>query len=138
MKFILKSLFSIVFILSAIAKLWDFMNTVGYFSKLLNIDFMITKYIVVFFIFAELIIAFMVTFNYLVKTPVYKIVVSFTIFFLFFNLYFLLKGYTNCGCFGTEFISSPVFSIIKNAALLFILYLLNKIYRSEKTSKICL
>lgn len=138
MKFILKSLLSIVFLLSAIAKQWDFINTVSYFSKLLNIDFMMTKYIVAFFIFAELIIAFMVTFNYLIKTPVYKIVISFTIFFIFFNLYFLLKGYTNCGCFGTEFISSPVFSIIKNAALLFILYLLNNIYQSEKKRNISL
>jgi hypothetical protein len=115
---IIKNFLVVIFTGSAIAKLWDLKNTMVYFATLLKLEINQVKFVLVFFIVAELLFAVLVFCGWLKYNVVYYVLVSLMLFFICFNLFFLLNGYDNCGCFGTTIITSPLTSLCKNILLI--------------------
>jgi len=123
-KTILKYFLVAVFLLSAITKLLDYNATVELFENLLGLSIIHAKIILSVLILIELVIAYLIIADYLQIKIVYLLICGLITVFLFASILFAVKGYTNCGCFGADIISSPKLSIVKNILLLLtVLYL---------------
>lgn len=115
---IIKYFLGIVFLFSAISKLIDYSATVELFEGLLAINMIIAKLILSILILVELIFTYFIVGGYIEKMFVFQSILWMLLVFLFINILFAIKGYNNCGCFGSEIISSPLISFVKNMFLL--------------------
>ncbi len=119
-----KYLLSGIFVFSAFMKLFDYQNTIVFFDELLQIGILYSKIFLSVLVLLEIIIAYLLLFDYLKSKLVYIFIISLMIVFLSTNILFAINGKENCGCFGTAIISSPFVSIIKNIIVIFsIIYL---------------
>ena len=130
LKRIIESIIGMVFIVSGGIKLYDFSNTIQFLISISGLDFEILKISLVVLCFAEIFIGFNLIINTWKKRIIFYSIISMIILFILLNIHFLLKGYANCGCFGTQIISSPLASFLKNiiicAYLLYAKYSINK------------
>ncbi len=123
---ILKYFLGGLFVISAFAKLIDYSATVELFESLFLTDAITTKIFLFILVVIELAIAYMIIENYIEKDFVFKTVVKLISVFMLVNIIFAIKGYNNCGCFGTLIISTPLASLGKNILLLIGLYFLRQ------------
>lgn len=115
-----------VFLISALLKLVDYNSTAELFTSILGFEIMLAKIFLGVLILLELIIAYLLIADYIKNKFIFLSIAGMITTFIIINLFFLLKGYSNCGCFGKSISSTPVSSIIKNIILLFGLYYLKK------------
>lgn len=131
---ITKYLLGGLFLFSAIVKLIDYGATVELFENLLLTNTTTTKMFLFVLIIMELVIAYLIIDNYIKKDFVFKTIVKLISVFLLLNVVFAIKGYENCGCFGSEIISSPLISFGKNILLLLGLYFLRHKNETEEVT----
>lgn len=128
----IKYFLSILFLFSAIAKLYDYNSTVELFESLLSIDFQIAKVLLFLIILIESICALLIVTESIQKRFLFQAVVGLISVFIITNIFFAIRGFINCGCFGSKIISSPVISIIKNIFLLIGFYYLKYPFQFHK------
>lgn len=122
-----------VFLLSALAKLIDYRATVELFIELLNLGYAVTKIFLALLILLELIFSYLIIADYLQIKRVYYLILGVVIAFLLVNIFFAINGSDNCGCFGSEIISSPLLSIVKNLLMIIsLVYLRGKQFSVQK------
>lgn len=126
---IIRTLVGMVFLLSCFTKIIDLKNTLYLFSQLLSISVTAAKILLIVVTLVELFIAFLML-NLKIKLgPSYKYIIIYLVILSIVAGYFYLSGYKNCGCFGTNFIFSPNITVIKNALIIFLIFI---IYMHEK------
>ncbi len=130
LKKIIEYIIGILFIFSAFTKLYDFSNTIIFFISITGLDFDIIKIGIVALSLLEIAIGISFFINTWNKQIIFYSIISLLSVFIFLNLYFLLKGYSNCGCFGTQIVSSPLVSLFKN--IIITVYLLYAHYSRRK------
>ncbi len=130
LKRVIENIIGLVFIVSAITKLYDFQNTVSYIMAITGFDLDIIKFGLIFLLLLEIAIGITFLINTWNKPVLFYSVLSLIIFFILINLNLFLRGYTNCGCFGTQIVSSPLASLLKNAIIA--VYLLYTKYSIKK------
>lgn len=131
---IIKYFLGMVFLFSAITKLIDYHSTVELFENLLAINIISAKILLSVLILVELIITYLIVGDYIEKKFVFQTIIGMLLIFLFVSILFGVYGYSNCGCFGAEIISSPLISIAKNILLLSLLFYLK---HSSASSRLC-
>lgn len=115
-----KLIISILFVFSALLKLYDYSATVTYFQSLIHLPVLFVKIGLGFFIMLEFILAFiLVNFHLLI---VVDILMFLLVCFCFLNIYMIVQHYDNCGCFGTVVKMNPIVTLVKNAGLIVLLY----------------
>ncbi len=114
---IIRSIFVLIFLFSAITKLVDFNNTIYFINGFLGLGYSITKYSLLSLIVFEIMIALLFATDYWKKEIVLNATLLLMVSFIFINVFMMLKGYSNCGCFGTMIESNPIISLIKNLFL---------------------
>jgi hypothetical protein len=130
--FIIKYAFALLFLFSAFAKLFDYSATVDFFSSLSGLETSFSKILLSGLILIELLVAYLVLMDFLKKRIVFLSIFSLLVFFISTNIFFAFMGFNNCGCFGNSIISSPLFSIVKNIALLSgLIYLRKSVLKSD-------
>lgn len=117
-KRVVENIIGLVFIGSAVAKLLDFNNTVQFLISILGLNFLIVKTALITLSLVEIFIGLSFLINVWKIQIVYAVIISVIAFFILFNIYFFFGGYTNCGCFGTKIVSSPLTSFLKNIIIL--------------------
>jgi uncharacterized membrane protein YphA (DoxX/SURF4 family) len=122
LKNIIEYIIGLVFIASGIAKLFDFSNTIQLIISVSGFDFPIVKAGLILLSFLEIFIGLSFLINFWDKPFVVYCIFSLTGFFILLNLFFIFKGYANCGCFGTHISSSPILSLIKNTLIMSYLF----------------
>jgi len=127
-----KYLISGVFIFSAFTKLLDYQNTIIFFDELFVIGLFYSKILLSVLVFVEIIIAYLLLFDYLKNKLAYVFIIALMVLFLLANILFAISGKNNCGCFGTTIISSPLMSIAKNIIILLSVVYLRHDLSSEK------
>jgi len=118
MKILSKYFIVIIFLLSAFLKLFDFRSTVELFVNLLGMGYTIIRILLALLILLELTVAYLVTADYLQIKIVYFLIAGLVTAFIIVNIFLLLTGTKNCGCFGADIVSTPALSIVKNILLL--------------------
>ena len=118
MKIVSKYFIVIIFLLSAFLKMLDYRATVELFVNLLGISYTFTKIFLAVLILLELTIAYLIIADYLKIKTIYILILGVITLFLLANIYFELKGFGNCGCFGAAIGSTPALSILKNILLI--------------------
>lgn len=123
---IIKYILGVVFLLSAFLKLIDFNATVELFTNILGFGIWLLRIFLALLILVELIIAYLIIEDYLKYKFVFLVIGGMIAAFILVNFSFWIKGYNNCGCFGSLVNSTPLLSMIKNAILLYGLFYLWK------------
>lgn len=129
---IIRNILGIVFLLSAILKLADYKATAVLFANLIGFEIGYAKIFLGVLILLEIIISYVFLADFIKNNFIYYSVSGMITIFIITNLVFLLKGYNNCGCFGSTIESSPLVSIIKNIIMLYgVYYLRNNTHQKE-------
>lgn len=118
MKRIIEYAIGCLFIFSTVAKLVDFQNTVNFITAFSGMEFYAAKLSLLFLCSAEATIGFSFITRLWKTQRVFLGTLTFMIFFIVVNIAMLIGGYSNCGCFGTQIESDPIFSLIKNLLIL--------------------
>ena len=121
---IIRSIFVLIFLFSAITKLLDFNNTIYFINGFLGLGYSITKYALLLLIIFEIMIALLFATDFWKKKIVFNVTLSLMVSFVFVNVFMIIKGFSNCGCFGTMIESNPIISLIKNLFLVISLLVL--------------
>jgi len=121
---ILEIIIGTIFTLSGVAKFFDLQNTVYFIVSFSSLPVSIVKISLAFLIISEFLIGFCFFMNNWKKNLIYNSTLVLLTFFVLTNLYLIIIGYSNCGCYGTKIESSPLVSFIKN--LLIIFYMLRQ------------
>ena len=114
MKRIVEYLIAAIFIISALLKLLDFQNTANFISGFSGIGYSTVKPSLILLSSIEMLIGLLFIAKLWENNPAYFGILSLTVFFIIISLFMAFKGYSNCGCFGTQIESYPVISLIKN------------------------
>ena len=117
-KRIIENIIGLIFIVSAIAKLYDFTNTVQFLISISGMSFEIMKAALVALSSLEIFIGISFFFNVWRDQVIYLTIIITVVLFILLNTYFFFKGYANCGCFGTQITSSPLTSFLKNIIIM--------------------
>lgn len=112
---------STVFMLSALAKLIDFDNTVVYFQRLSGFDSQTVEISIALLLFFEMLIAFTLPIDCRFQTMIQDATLLLLAFFLGLSLTLTFTGIKNCGCFGTYWVSHPWLTVVKNVVLITIM-----------------
>ncbi|MFA3782331.1 MauE/DoxX family redox-associated membrane protein [Melioribacteraceae bacterium 4301-Me] len=129
---IIRYVLGIVFLFSAIMKLTDYKTTAVLFANLIGFEILYAKVFLGLLILLEIIISYVFLADFVKNNFIYYSVSGMITIFIITNIVFLLKGYNNCGCFGSIIESSPLVSIIKNILMLYgVYYLKNNTYQKE-------
>ncbi len=126
---IIRLLFVLVFLFSAITKLVDFSNTIYFINGFIGLGYSITKYSLLLLIIFEIMIALLFVTDYWKKKIIFNVTLLLMIGFVCINVFMMLKGFSNCGCFGTVIESNPIISLIKNLFLVIGLLVLKYSYK---------
>ncbi len=118
---IFKYIIALIYISSAVLKLIDFEATVLIIQSIVHIDIMLLKTALFVLILTEVSIAVTLLLNYLKLLAKY-VLIFLSIIFIVFNLVLIFKGIDNCGCFGASIKQSPYISLIKNIAIIIMIY----------------
>jgi MFS superfamily sulfate permease-like transporter len=120
-KFLLKGFLTMIFVISAGSKLYDFSNTSQYFELISGLPLaMITVYLAGL-ILVELVISVLVLLDGYRSFVIYFAIIAILIFFMIINILFYFSGIENCGCFGTTVATPPIFNLVKSIILLLII-----------------
>lgn len=130
LKRIIEIVIGLVFIVSAAAKLIDFLNTISFFISVTGLDFTLVKTGLIVLLLLEIFIGVSFLINTWKREIIFFSTIGLLSFFIVLNLYFFFKGYTNCGCYGTQFTSTPLTSFLKN--IIIFSYLLYAKYSNKK------
>ncbi len=122
-KRLIEIVIGLVFIISAVTKLTDFSNTVQFIISITGITFGNVKAGLVVLSLLE----FAIGISFLIKAwsryYIFYFITMLLFLFILLNIYLMVQGYSNCGCFGTHINSTPVASLIKNTLMiLFMVY----------------
>jgi len=120
-KRIIENIIGLLFIFSAVTKLYDFSNTVYLFISIFGLSFHFIKYGLVILSIIEIAIGVSFFINTWATPKTFFAIIILLSSFVFLNGYFHFFGFTNCGCFGTQIISSPISSLIKNIIIILFL-----------------
>jgi len=130
-------LLGLVFLLSAFTKLYPIEPFEYTFVDLGILNWQMAPFAARIIISLEFIIGVLLIFQINLKKITYKLAIGILIFFSIYLLAQIIfvgnKG--NCGCFGTYFQMSPLQALIKNIAMLGILFLLNKYHIGWQIAK---
>lgn len=126
---IIRLLFVLVFLFSAITKLLDFNNTIYLINGFLGLGYSITKYALLLLIVLEIVIALVFITDYWKKKIILIPTLLLLIGFISLNVFMMLKCFSNCGCFGTVIESNPLISLIKNLFLFVFLISVKNTYK---------
>ena len=135
LKNIIRYALGAVFLISALLKLVDYNSTVELFTSILGFEIMLTKIFLGLLIILELIIVYLLIADYIKNKVVFLSIAGMITSFIIVNLFFFLKGYSNCGCFGKSISTAPLSSIIKNIILLLGLYYLKRLKTAENRNE---
>lgn len=119
--YMMKLLFVMIFLVSAISKILDFNNTLIYFSGVLKISLPVMYAGLWFLIMIELLVPVVVWMEKFKKPINFVSLQLLLLTFLIINIHFMVKGLDNCSCFGASIKSYPVFSMLKIIILMIIL-----------------
>lgn len=123
---IMEYLVGFIFIISAVAKLSDFSNTVHFIMSVFGLGFVIVKSGLIMLSLIEIGIGISFILNIWKNKILFQSIVGLLMFFIFLNLFLMLKGYSNCGCFGTRYESNPIISLIKNLLIVGFMFISNR------------
>ncbi len=112
---------STVFMLSALAKLIDFDNTVVYFQRLSGFGSQTVEISIALLLFIEMLIAFTLPIDCRFQTMIQDATLLLLAFFLGLSLTLTFTGIKSCGCFGTYWVSHPWLTVVKNVVLITIM-----------------
>lgn len=115
-----------ILIVSAVAKLFDFSNTVHFMMSVFSLDFVIVKSGLIMLSLIEIGFGIIFILNIWKNKILFQSIVGLLMFFIFLNLFLMLKGYSNCGCFGTRYESNPIISLIKNLLIVGFMFISNR------------
>lgn len=111
------------FLVSAITKLTDFNNTVNFIISITGTNYSTVKTGLVFLSLLEIAIGISFFVKVWTKSYLFYTITGLLLLFILLNIYLMVQGYSNCGCFGTQIVSSPFASLVKNALIiLFMIY----------------
>jgi uncharacterized membrane protein YphA (DoxX/SURF4 family) len=127
---IIEIVIGLFFIVSAVTKLIDFPGTISFFISISGLDFALVKTGLIVLSLLEISVGVSFLINTWDKQIIFFSTICLLSFFIVLNIYFFFKGYTNCGCFGTQFTSTPLASLLKN--IIICSYLLYAKYSSKK------
>ncbi len=123
MKRIIENIIGLIFIVSAFTKLYDFTNTINLIESITGFGFNIIKFGLIFLSLFEIAIGISFFVKVWTKSYIFYAITVLLLLFILINIYLMVQGYSNCGCFGTQIISSPFASLVKNALMiLFMMY----------------
>ncbi len=131
---VIKYIVGIVFLVSAVLKLIDYSLTVEYFANIFGLESVPVKILLSLLIILEIVVSYLIMTDYLKNKFVFLSVFGIIMAFIIVNLFFLLNGYSNCGCFGKSVSSSPTAAIFKNIIMLFLLYYLKRANKINEQS----
>jgi uncharacterized membrane protein YphA (DoxX/SURF4 family) len=114
---IIRSIFVLIFFFSAITKLVDFNNTIYLINGFIGLGYSVIKYSLLLLIVFEIMIALLFATDFWKREIVLNVTLLLMVSFIFINVFMMLKGYSNCSCFGTMIESNPIISLIKNLFL---------------------
>jgi hypothetical protein len=124
--YMLKLLFVLIFLVSAVSKMLSFNDTLVYFAGSLKISLPILSILLSILIIFELVIPVIVWIKGYHSKMVFGSILFLLFTFLIANSLFFVQGLENCGCYGTSIKSSPIVGIIKTVILMIILTYLRK------------
>jgi hypothetical protein len=130
LKRIIENIIGLVFIVSAITKLYDFSNTINFLMAVTGFNFNVIKFGLIYLLLLEIAIGISFIINFWHKPVLFYSIFILIIFFVFVNFHLFMRGYANCGCFGTQIVGSPLVSLSKN--VLIAVYLLYAKYSIKK------
>ncbi len=111
---------------SALMKLIDLRNTIYFYSAVLGMSYNLTRMLLLMLIAAEFAFALFIISGHITKNVIFYLIASALAVFTIASIIFWVNGASNCGCFGTMFIESPVVSILKNIVLFIVLIILRR------------
>jgi hypothetical protein len=120
-KFLLKSVLMMIFVISAGSKLYDFGNTSQYFKLISGFPLAIITVFLTGLILVELVIGVVVLLDGYRSLVIYYSIIIILILFMIINILFYFNGVENCGCFGTTIATPPIFSLFKSTLLVLII-----------------
>ena len=125
---ILRVAVGIVFIISALSKLYPIEPFEVIFVDIGISNWILTPFIARLVIVFELVLGLSILFNAWAKNVIYYLAQGALILFTIYLIFLLIsKGNTaDCGCFGSWFNLSPLASILKNSVLFIFLFLIKK------------
>lgn len=126
---IIRYFFAVVFLLSAAAKIMDSRNTIYFISSFMKLGYSFIQYSLLFLIVLEIVIALAFITDYWKKKIILIPTLLLLTGFIFLNIFMIIKGFSNCGCFGTIIESNPVVSLIKNLFLFLFLISIKSTYK---------
>ncbi len=118
---VFQHLIAFTFLISAILKLIDFEATSLMLQNIFYVDIVLTKTILFLLIIIELSISAFLVFNIFRMSTKYALFFL-SVMFIGFNLVLAYKGIDNCGCFGAFIKQAPFVGIIKNIAIIGMIY----------------
>jgi hypothetical protein len=123
---VLKYLFVMVFLVSAVGKGFNFNNTVNYYMGITNLSSTFLIILLGLLILIEMAISVFVWIEDVESKPLFISIMILLGLFLTTNIFFLFRGTDNCGCFGAGIQSHPTIGIIKTTSLILIWIYLRK------------
>ena len=133
-KFLLKNVLVIIFVISAGSKWYDFSNTSQYLELISGLPLAIIKVFLAGLILAELVISVLVLLDGYRSFVIYFAIIIILIFFMYLNILFQINGIENCGCFGTILAMPPTINLAKNIILVLIFHHMRKEFLLDLTS----
>jgi len=134
-KILLRILFGLIFIASAILKVFPIEPFENLLTQYYLSSFLTAPFIARAFVSLELLIGFYIILSPQIHKRVYQLILFFLLLltgFLFVQLY-MEGNNVNCGCFGSLISLSPIESIFKNVVLIGVLFYVRQ---SEYTFKV--
>lgn len=129
--FFMKTVFLVIFLLSAFGKIYHYNDTLVYFAGITKISLPVLSPLLWILILLEVVIPVLIWINGSHSNFIFGSALFLLITFLIMNILFLVYNVESCGCFGTGIVSSPISGIIKTILLIVILSYL-RIVRPNK------
>lgn len=120
-------LLSAIFMMAAITKLFSLRDTAEVYSLMFNISFAVSLILVAILIILEVSFSLLIPTAHLSNNILFIMISLFVLLFVGANVFMILLGADNCGCFGTIIQESPSLSLIKNILVILAIYSSRKI-----------
>jgi hypothetical protein len=124
---------SIIFFLSATAKLIDYDNTALYFSSITTMSPEFMRIILAIIILIEFVVSLGLSVNLFNIRYFQNLLLSISVIFLLTSLALSWNNKINCGCFGTMILVNPLIAVIKNCFIIVMLLILRKMLKSKRS-----
>lgn len=118
---ILKFVFVMMFLVSAVSKILSFNQTLVYLAGIIMISLPILTILLWILITIELVVSAVVWIEGYQSKMIFGSIQFLLFAFLITNILFFLYGIENCGCFGADTQSYPIVGVLKTMLLMIIL-----------------